>query len=305
MTTLGGMEPLLGQGGGGDLIKDTDTQGFPKDVMEASLEQPVIVDFWAPWCGPCKQLTPILEKVVKAAAGKVKLVKINIDENQQLAAQLRVQSIPAVYAFSQGRPVDAFMGAQSESQVRAFVERLVGGVGPSPLDAALEQAQAAFEAGDLQTAAQIFAEILRHESGNAKAIAGLAECYLASGEVEQARTTLALTPPEAATDPAILSAQAKLDLAGTQVDAGEMDALRAKVEADPGDHQARFDLAMALNGAGDREGAVTALLDIIRRDRAWNEEAARKQLLTLFEAYGPSDPVTLSGRRQLSSILFS
>ncbi len=305
------METIIGQPGGDaggvpdDLIKDTNTETFATDVLEASTQTPVIVDFWAPWCGPCKQLTPVLEKVVKAARGAVRLVKINIDDNQQIAQQLRIQSIPAVFAFKNGQPVDGFMGALPESQVRTFVERLTGDLGPSPIDQILEQAGQLFEAGDISQAAQAYAAVLQEDAGNAAAIAGLAKCYIKSGDLERAEQTLALVPPEAQNDPAIQSAQAALTLGEQASSAGDTEPLRQKIAANPKDHEARYELAMALNAAGDREGAVTELLTIVRMDRNWNEEAARKQLLTLFEAFGPTDDVTLSGRRQLSSILFS
>ena len=305
------METIIGQPGGDaggtpeDLIKDTNTETFATDVLEASTQTPVIVDFWAPWCGPCKQLTPVLEKVVKAARGAVRLVKINIDDNQQIAQQLRIQSIPAVFAFKNGQPVDGFMGALPESQVRTFVERLTGDLGPSPIDQILEQAGQLFEAGDISQAAQAYAAVLQEDAGNAAAIAGLAKCYIKSGDLERAEQTLALAPPEAQNDPAIQSAQAALTLGEQASSAGDTEPLRQKLEANPKDHDVRYELAMALNASGDREGAVTELLTIVRMDRNWNEEAARKQLLTLFEAFGPTDEVTLSGRRQLSSILFS
>ncbi len=305
------METIIGQPGGDagglpdDLIKDTNTETFATDVLEASTQTPVIVDFWAPWCGPCKQLTPVLEKVVKAARGAVRLVKINIDDNQQIAQQLRIQSIPAVFAFKNGQPVDGFMGALPESQVRTFVERLTGDLGPSPIDQILEQAGQLFEVGDISQAAQAYAAVLQEDAGNAAAIAGLAKCYIKSGDLERAEQTLALAPPEAQNDPAIQSAQAALTLGEQASSAGDTEPLRQKIAANPKDHEARYELAMALNAAGDREGAVTELLTIVRMDRNWNEEAARKQLLTLFEAFGPTDDVTLSGRRQLSSILFS
>lgn len=301
---IGGEGPA-GPGGNGALIKDGDTATFGEDVIQASMEVPVVVDFWAPWCGPCKQLGPAIEKVVTAAAGAVKLVKINVDENQQLAAQLRVQSIPAVFAFKNGQPVDGFVGALPESQIKAFVERLAGEIGPSPVEEAVEHAKMLLESGDAASAAGIFGEALKAEPGNPDAAAGLARCYLANGDLERARQTLSVIPPEHQHHEEVRSVEAALSLAETSGDAGDVRELRAKVDADPADHQARFDLSQALMAAGQREEAVDELLEIIRRDRDWNEEAARKQLLTLFEAFGPTDELTLSGRRQLSSILFS
>ncbi|MGF1455871.1 MAG: thioredoxin [Alphaproteobacteria bacterium] len=307
MTFTLGQTPAATPGAGtGDLVKDSTADTFVADVIEASLQTPVIVDFWAPWCGPCKQLTPILEKVVKAAGGKVRLVKVNIDENQLIAQQMRIQSIPAVIAFKGGQPVDGFMGALPESQVRSFVERLAGGIGPSPVDQVLDMAEQALSQNDLGNAAQLYAEVLGEDKANARALGGLVQCYVAHGDLEQAEKTLAVVPPEAANDPAVVSARAKLQLAqGPKADSSEVAALKAKIEADANDHAARFDLALALNTQNDQAGAVDHLLEIIRRDRSWNEEAARKQLLTLFEAFGPTDPLTVSGRRRLSSILFS
>jgi putative thioredoxin len=304
------METIIGQDSAGpgeaDLIKDSGMETFAADVLDASAEVPVIVDFWAPWCGPCKQLTPLLERVVKGARGAVKMVRVNIDENQQIAQQLRVQSIPAVFAFKNGQPVDGFMGALPESQIKAFVERLTGDLGPSPVDQALEAAAEAFNAGDLGTAAQSYAAVLQEDQGNPAAIAGLAKCYIQSGDLERAQQTLALTPPEAKNNPEILSAEAALALGEqTTGDPAEIAPLRTAVDANPKDHQARYDLAMALTGMGDQGGAIDELLEIIQRDRKWNEEAARKQLLTLFDALGPTDERTLAGRRKLSSILFS
>ncbi len=307
-----GSPAMPAAGGDGALIKDADSQSFVADVIEASSEVPVLVDFWATWCGPCKQLTPILEQAVKAAGGKVRLVKIDIDANRPIIdmlarAGMAIQSVPAVFAFRNGQPVDGFMGALPESQVKAFIERVIGGeaLGPTPVEMLLSEAEAAFQSRDIGMAAQVYAAVLGEDKGNPKALAGLMECYLATGEVERAEQTLAIVPPEHANHPDVLSAKAKIELAGTDVDTGEIDALRSRVEADPKDHQARYDLALALNGAGDKTGAVDALLEIVQRDRQWNDEAARKQLLTLFEAYGPQDEATLSGRRRLSSILFS
>ncbi|HWV82580.1 MAG TPA: thioredoxin [Hyphomicrobiaceae bacterium] len=292
-------------GPGGDVIKDTTTAGFMKDVIEASKAQPVIVDFWAPWCGPCKQLTPVLEKVVRGAGGKVRLVKINIDEHPAIAQQLRVQSIPTVYAFLDGRPVDGFAGAQPESQIKAFVDRLVGDAGAADLEHAIAEGEKAFEEGDLQTAAEIFAAVLQEEADNIKALAGLARCYLQTGDLERAEQTLALAPPEKRDAAPLASVRAALGLAKRGQQGGNLDELKAKIEANPADHQARIDLATALAASGEKEEAVSQLLESFRRDRKWNEEAARKQLVELFDAWGPKDPATLDGRRRLSSLLFS
>ena len=291
--------------GAGDYIKDTTTETFMADVVEASKQVPVIVDFWAPWCGPCKQLTPVLEKVVNAAQGAVRLVKMNIDDHPEVAQQLRVQSIPAVFAFKDGQPVDAFQGALPESQIKQFIEKLAGEIGPSPADQLTEMARETFAQGQLQEAAQMFAQALQQEAGHIGAIAGLALCYLQSGDADRASQTLELAPPYKANDPELASVRAAIALDAKAGDVGETTELRAKLDANPKDYQARFDLALALNGAGDREGAVNELLEIIAMDRAWNEEAARKQLLEFFDAYGPTDDVTKDGRKRLSSILFS
>ncbi len=287
-----------------DIIKDTSTETFQADVLDASAQTPVIVDFWAPWCGPCKQLTPILEKAVREARGAVRMVKLNIDENQALAQQMRVQSIPAVFAFVNGRPVDGFMGAQPESQVKAFVGRLSGMAGPSAEDELLDQGKAAFEAGDLATAAQVFGQLFQADPTNIPALAWLAKCYLANNDIARAEQLLEAVPPDTK-DSDLDSVRAALELARASESAGDTAPLLDAIAANPKDHQARIDLAVALNARGDREGAVEQLLESIRIDRKWNDEEARKQLLKLFEAYGPTDEVTLSGRRQLSSILFS
>ena len=287
-----------------DLIKDSGLKTFAADVLEASRKVPVIVDFWAPWCGPCKQLTPVLEKIVRAAAGAVRLVKVNIDDNPEIAQQLRVQSVPTVYAFRNGQPVDGFAGALPESQIKAFVERLTGPV-VNPLDDIIAEAEERLNAGETGTAAQIFAGILQEEPGEARAIAGLARCYLKNGDTERARQTLEIAPPEARKHQAICSLSAELELLAKAKPPSEVAALEAAIAKDPKDLQARYDFATALIAGGDRERAMDELLESIRRDRNWNEQAARKQLVTLFEALGPTDPLTISGRRRLSSILFA
>jgi putative thioredoxin len=292
--------------GGGDIVKDATVATFARDVLEASRSVPVLVDFWAPWCEPCKQLTPILEKVVRGFSGKVRLVKVNIDQNQTLANQLRIQSIPTVYAFRDGRPLDGFQGAQPESAVRAFVERLLGEEAALDAAAAIAAADQALEAGDLQQAAEVYAAVLQQEDPqNAAAIAGLARCYLKSGDTARAEQTLALVPPDKRESGPVASVRAALELAKVAGKAGDIDQLRAKAEADPANHQARIDYAIALAAAGQKAEAAAQLLESFRRDRKWNEEAARKQLVKLFDAWGSKDPATLEGRRKLSSLMFS
>ncbi|MEP6831531.1 MAG: thioredoxin [Rhizomicrobium sp.] len=292
-------------------IKDSGLATFAADVLEASREVPVIVDFWAPWCGPCKQLGPVLEKAVTEAEGAVRLVKVNIDENPEIAQQLRIQSIPAVFAFKDGQPVDGFMGALPESQIKAFVSGLSGGGhdhgGPGHAEEVLVMAAEAFAAGDINNAAQAYGHVLQDDPGNPKAVAGLATCYLKSGDIERAKTTLQLVRPDGAADEAIRAAEAELKLqeSANQAPRGEVEVLKAKLAADANDHQTRFDLALALDSGGDRDAALNELLEIVRRDRKWNDDAARQHIITLFEAMGPTDPRTLDARRKLSAILFS
>ena len=286
------------------LIKDTTTEGFRQDVIAESMKQPVLVDFWAPWCGPCKQLTPIIEKVVKAAKGKVKLVKMNIDEHPQIAGQLGVKSIPAVFAFQKGQPVDGFMGALPESQIKSFVERLVGGIGPSPIDAIISAAEKSVTEGDLSQAAELYGAALAEDDSNARAMGGLIRLYVAMDMLEQAKQMLLAVKPEIANDPAILGAKAAIETAEAAADLDAPHELEAEVAANPGNHQARFDLALALNARGQRDEAADHLLQIIKTDRTWNEDGARKQLLQFFEAWGSDDEATASGRRKLSAALF-
>jgi putative thioredoxin len=295
-----------------DLIKDSDQTKFAKDVLETSRTVPVIVDFWAPWCGPCKTLQPMIEKVVKEAKGKVKLVKIDIDKNQMLAQQLRIQSIPAVYAFFGGRPVDGFMGAVPESEVKAFVDRLIQASGGATADPGavqvaelLEQAKAAVAQSDMDTAAQIYSEILGAEPANVTALAGLARYQVSIGDMEQARELLVQIPAKEKNHADAVAAQAAIDLAEKAKEAGPVDDLKAKAAADPKDFQSRLDLAMAYWAGARKQEAIDELLAMIKLDRAWNEGAARQQLLKFFEALGFTDPLSVDGRKRLSTILFS
>ena len=287
------------------VVKDTTTQAFVKDVIEESKRQPVLVDFWAPWCGPCKQLTPILEKAVKAAKGKVKLVKMNIDDHPAIPGQMGIQSIPAVIAFVGGQPADGFMGALPESQVVAFLERLtkdrIGGEAQDLLKAA----DAALAEGDAAGATEMYAQLLAEDNANVGALGGLARAYVETGALEQARQTLAMVPEAKQNDAAVAAARAALELAEQAKTLGPINELEQKVAANPLDHQARFDLALALNGKGQRADALEHLITIVKRDRKWNDDGARKQLVQFFDAWGPTDEATIDGRKRLSSILFA
>jgi putative thioredoxin len=286
-------------------IKDTTTQTFVKDVIEESRRQPVLVDFWAPWCEPCKQLTPVLEKVVKAAKGKVKLVKMDIDKHPSIAGQLGIQSIPAVIAFVNGQPADGFMGALPEAQVVAFLERLTRDKIGGEVKDLLAAADAALAKGDATGAAEIYAQVLAEDSTNAAALAGLVRCYVQTGALDQARQTLAMIPKDKENDAAVAAARAALELADQAKTLGPVADLEQKVAANPLDHQARFDLALALNGKGRRQDALEQLITIVKRDRKWNDDGARKQLVQFFDAWGPTDDATIEGRKRLSSILFA
>ncbi len=287
------------------LVKDTTTQAFVKDVIEESKRQPVLVDFWAPWCGPCKQLTPVLEKSVRAAKGKVKLVKMNIDEHPAIPGQMGIQSIPAVIAFVNGQPADGFMGALPESQVVAFLERLtkdrIGGEAKDLLKAA----DTALADGDFAGAATLYAQLLAEDNANVHALGGLARSYVETGALDQARQTLAMVPDSKRGEASVAAAQAALQLAEQAKTLGPVAELEQKVAANPLDHQARFELALALNGKGRRLDALEQLMSIVRRDRKWNDDGARKQLVQFFDAWGPADEATIEGRKRLSSILFA
>ena len=287
------------------VVKDTTTQTFVKDVIEESKRQPVLVDFWAEWCGPCKQLGPVLEKVVRATKGKVKLVKMDIDKHPSIPGQLGIQSIPAVFAFVNGQPVDGFLGALPESQVMAFIERVTKDrIGGEEQDL-LKTANEALAKGDAAGAADLYAQVLAQDSGNIGALAGLARSYVSTGAIEQAKQTLALVPEAKRSDPAVAAARAALEVAEQAQSVGPIAELEQKVATNSLDHQARFDLAVALNSKGRRQEAVDNLLDIVKRDRKWNDDGARKQLVQFFEAWGPTDEATVNGRKRLSSILFA
>ncbi|CUH75550.1 thioredoxin [Tropicibacter naphthalenivorans] len=300
----------LGQGAApaGDLVKDITEAEFMTEVVDGSAEVPVIVDFWAPWCGPCKQLGPALEAAVTAAKGAVKMVKVNVDEAQMIAGQMQIQSIPTVYAFYKGQPVDGFQGALPPSELKAFIERVVqasGGDVSGGLDDAIAAAEEMLDQGAVADAAQTFAAILGEDPVNAKAYSGLVRAHIAVGDLEQAEAVLNGAPAEISKAPELEAAHAQLELAKQAADAGPIAELTAQVEAEPDNAQARFDLAQAMYAAGDAEGAVAQLLELFKRDREWNDGAAKTQLFTIFEALKPNDPVVLNGRRKLSSMIFA
>ena len=292
----------------GALIKDVSEATFMQDVVEASKEKPVIVDFWAPWCGPCKTLGPQLEEAVNGANGAVTMAKVNIDENQMIAGQMQVQSIPTVFAFFNGQPVDGFQGAISASEIKAFVDRVVaanGGEAESGLDSAVQSAEQMFEEGDIQSALETFSAILQEDTNNLKSYVGLIKCHLALGDLDQAEAILNGIPAEISQSPEVEPIHAQIQLAKQALDAGPIDDLQQLVEKNPSDHEARFKLAQALHGSGQIEEAVDQLLELFKRDREWNDEAAKSQLFVIFEALEANNPIVLNGRRKLSSLIFA
>ena len=296
------------QNTGGSLIKEVSEATFMQDVVEASKEKPVIVDFWAPWCGPCKTLGPQLEEAVNSANGAVTMAKVNVDENQMIAGQMQVQSIPTVFAFVNGQPVDGFQGAVSASEIKAFVERVVGahgGEAESGLDSAVASAEQMLEEGDLEAAIETFSAILQEDTNNLKSFIGLIKAHLALGDLEQAEAILNGMPSEISPNPEVESLHAQIELAKQALDAGPINELTQLVDQNSDDHESRFRLAQALHGAGQVEDAVNHLLELFKRDREWNDGAAKSQLFVIFEALEPNDKIVLNGRRKLSSLIFA
>ena len=308
VTIINTETPDAGAGNGsipvGDIIKDSDTNNFSTDVIDQSTKIPVVVDFWAPWCGPCKQLSPTLDKLAREYGGKIQLVKINVDENQELATQMRVQSIPMVVAFKDGQPVDGFAGALPESQLRQFFEKLTGSEG-SPIEQALEKASMMVENGDTQNAAEIYSQILAQDPINAASHAGVAKCLIEAEGIEKAQAYLKGLDADILNKEEVKSVLAAIDLEHASTDTEETDSLRQKLDTRPDDPQLRYDLAIALYGDGCSEEAINILVELVKTHKTWNEEAARAQLLKIFEALGHSDPITIEGRRKLSVVIFS
>jgi putative thioredoxin len=308
-TMLGGLAAAKPDGAtGSGLVKDTTTANFQRDVLEESRRQPVLVDFWAPWCGPCKQLQPIIERVVAEGKGRVKLVKLNIDDHPSIPGQLGIQSIPAVIAFVGGRPVDGFMGAVPESQVRAFIDKVAGPMvdeGELEIEAALTEAKSLLDAGDIAAAADIYGAVMQADPENLLALAGMAECMIAAGQWERARDMIASLPPEQAKDAAISALAARLAQIEEARKLGDPRALEQELSLNPDAHEARVKLAKILNVEGDREGATDHLIAIMKKDRAWDDDGARRQLLQFLEVWGFKDPASVAARRKMSSILFS